>query len=119
MQKLFEGDVGQNASIELMNFISLKNNVPNLADICKGKDVELVDSAGLSYATTIALVDVIGKAKDSDVYDWFDNALAYVKQLSTVEFSIFFVRKLTTLRTELKDSSSYSKFKVENQDIEI
>ena len=119
MQKLFEGDVGQNASIELMNFISLKEDVPNLMDICAGKDVEIVDSAGLCYATTIALVNVIGKADDSDIYDWFENALAYVKQLSTIEFSIFFVRKLTALRNELKDSSAYSKFKVENQDIEI
>ena len=119
MQKLFEGDVGQNASIELMNFISLKEDVPNLMDICKGKDVEIVDSAGLCYATTIALVNVISEADDSNIYDWFENALAYVKQLSTIEFSIFFVRKLTALRDELKDSSAYSKFKVENQDIEI
>ena len=119
MQKLFEGDVGQNASIELMNFISLKNDVPSLVDICKGKDVEIVDSAGLSYATTIALVDVISRSDDMEVYDWFDNALAYVKQLSTIEFSIFFVRKLTVLRPELKDSSSYSEYKVENQEIEI
>ena len=119
MQKLFEGDVGQNASIELMNFISLKNDVPSLVDICKGKDVEIVDSAGLSYATTIALVDVISRSDDMEVYDWFDNALAYVKQLSTIEFSIFFVRKLTVLRPELKDSSSYSEYKVKNQEIEI
>lgn len=119
MQKLFEGDVGQNASIELMNFISLKNDVPSLVDICKGKDVEIVDSAGLSYATTIALVDVISRSNDMEIYDWFDNALAYVKQLSTIEFSIFFVRKLTVLRPELKDSSSYSDYKVENQEIEI
>ena len=119
MQKLFEGDVGQNASIELMNFISLKNDVPSLVDICKGKDVEIVDSAGLSYATTIALVDVISRSNDMEIYDWFDNALAYVKQLSTIEFSIFFVRKLTALRPELKDSSSYSDYKVENQEIEI
>ena len=118
-QKLFEGDVGQECSIELMNFISLRNDVPNLGKICKGEDVALVDDAGLCYATTIALVEVIGKAKDDDVYEWFDNALAYIKRLSTVEFSIFFVRKLTSLRSELKDTGSYSKFKVDNLDLEL
>ena len=51
-------------------------------------------------------------------YFKFKFMLQYISKV-TVEFSIFFVRKLTTLRTELKDSSSYSKFKVENQDIEI
>ena len=44
MQKLFEGDVGQESAIELMNFISLQNDVPNISDICKGKNVEVVDN---------------------------------------------------------------------------
>ena len=119
MQKLFEGDVGQASSIELMNFISLKNDVPNLGDICKGKDVDIVDSAGLCYATTIALVNVISQASEDNAYDYFDNALNYIKQLATIEFSIFFVRKLTSLKSELKDTDTYSKFKIENQDLEI
>ena len=68
MQKLFEGDVGQSCSIELMSFLALKNDVPNLGDICKGKDVDIVDSAGLCYATTIALVNVISQANENNVY---------------------------------------------------
>jgi hypothetical protein len=119
MQKLFEGDVGQSCSIELMSFLALKNDVPNLGDICKGKDVDIVDSAGLCYATTIALVNVISQANENNVYDYFDNALNYIKQLATVEFSIFFVRKLTSLKSELKDTDTYSQFKIENQDLEI
>ena len=119
MQKLFEGDVGQESAIELMNFISLQNDVPNISDICKGKDVEVIDEAGLCYATTIALTTAINGASESNVYDYFENALNYLKQLSTVEFSIFFVRKITGLRNELKECDVYSKFKIDNQDLEI
>ena len=119
MQKLFEGDVGQESAIELMNFISLQNDVPNISDICKGKDVEVIDEAGLCYATTIALTTAINGASESNVYDYFENALNYLKQLSTVEFSIFFVRKITGLRSELKECDVYSKFKIDNQDLEI
>ena len=119
MQKLFEGDVGQESAIELMNFISLQKDVPNISDICKGNEVEIVDDAGLCYATTIALTTAINGANESNVYDYFENALNYLKQLSTVEFSIFFVRKITGLRNELKECDVYSKFKIDNQDLEI
>tara|TARA_R100000773_G_C4220374_1_gene119040 strand:+ start:1800 stop:2870 length:1071 start_codon:yes stop_codon:yes gene_type:complete len=118
-QKLFEGDVGQECAIELMNFISLQNDVPNISKICKGDEVELIDEAGLCYATTIALTTAIAQADDKNIYDYFENALNYVKQFSTVEFSIFFVRKITGLRNELKECDVYSKFKVDNQDLEI
>ena len=118
-QKLFEGDVGQECAIELMNFISLQNDVPNISKICKGDEVELIDEAGLCYATTIALTTAIAQADDKNIYDYFENALNYVKQFSTVEFSIFFVRKITGLRSELKECDVYSKFKVDNQDLEI
>ena len=118
-QKLFEGDVGQECAIELMNFISLQNDVPNISKICKGDEVELIDEAGLCYATTIALTTAIAQADDKNIYDYFENALNYVKQFSTVEFSIFFVRKITGLRNELKECDVYSKFKIDNQDLEI
>jgi len=87
--------------------------------ICKGEDVEMIDEAGLCYATTIALTNAINSASENDVYNYFANALDYLKKLATVEFSIFFVRKIVGLRSELKDCDTYSKFKIDNQDLEI
>jgi hypothetical protein len=111
-------DVGELQAIEFVNFISLMEDVPNLTDILKGKDVDIVDDAGICYATCIALLDRVVNAKDKEVHDFFENALAYVRKFPTVEFAIFFVRQAVARREELKDSSVYGSFKVEHSNVE-
>ena len=94
------------------------DDVPNLSDIVKGKAVDVIDKVGLCFATCVALIDVIKGAEESDVKDYFSNALAYIKQFATPEFSLFFVRQCVKRRSELVDTSVYAKFKVEHQDLE-
>lgn len=118
IQKIAECDIGEIQGIEFNTFISLMDDVPNLSDIVKGKAVDVVDKVGLCFATCVALIDVIKDAEESDVKDYFSNALAYIKQFATPEFSLFFVRQCVKRRSELVDTSVYAKFKVEHQDLE-
>jgi hypothetical protein len=119
LQLIVQGDIGERASIEFMSFLSLKNDVPNLQDICEGGDVEVVDSGGLMYATVCALVSVIKEASDSNLHDYFSNALDYIEKFPTPEFGIFFVRSLVGARSDIVDSSRYGEFKIKNQDLEV
>ena len=119
LQLIVQGDIGERASIEFMSFLSLKNDVPNLQDICEGGDVEVVDSGGLMYATVCALVSVIKEASDSNLHDYFANALDYIEKFPTPEFGIFFVRSLVGARSDIVDSSRYGEFKIKNQDLEV
>ena len=117
-QNIAQCDVGETTAIEFANFVSLVDDVPNLTGILKGKDVEVIDDHGLCYATCIALLDRIVNASKKEVYSFFENALAYVKQFNTPEFAIFFVRQAVTKREELKETSVFAEFKVENKDLE-
>jgi len=45
--------------------------------------------------------------------------LDYVSRFQTPEYAIFFVRSLVGAKPELKETSAYSKFKVDNQDLTI
>ncbi len=120
LQTLAGCDVGEIQAIEFTNFLSLQDDVfPHLKDIVTGKDVEVVDQAGLCYAFCVALTTMIKEAKDEVVYDYFENALAYVKQFPTVEFAIFFVRQAVAFNSDLKNTATYSEFKVDHQDFEV
>jgi len=119
IQLICEGDIGETPAIEFMSFLSLKNDVPDLEDIVEGKDVEVPDSGGLMYATVCALVTVLKEASNSDITDWFENSVAYIKKFPTPEFGIFFVRSLIGARPDIVDTSTYAQFKVENQDLEV
>ncbi len=118
IQYLVETFVGETQAIEFQNFLTLMNEVPNLQDIVKGKDVEVVESNGLCYATAVALLDVITGASDDLVCNYFENALAYVKEFPTPEFAIFFVRQCASRRREIVETSAYAKFKIDNRDLE-
>lgn len=119
LQLIVQGDIGERASIEFMSFLSLKNDVPNLQDICEGKDVEVVDSGGLCYATVCALVTVLKEVSDDKLHDYFANALDYIEKFPTPEFGIFFVRSLIGARNDVVDSARYGEFKIKNQDLEV
>jgi len=116
---LFSGYIGEEQTMEFINFLSLKNDVPNLSAILSGKAVDVPDGAGLCYATICALLGVIGEAKDSVVHDYFKNASSFVELFPTPEFSIMFVRQIVNKRPELKESKTFIDFKISNQDLEM
>ena len=118
-QPLAESDVGETAAIEFCSFVSLKDDVPNLDDIVNGKDVEVVDNIGLMYATVVALVTVIKESSDKVVGDYLKNSLAYIQQFPSPEYAIFFMMAVTSANPSLKDTATFSQFKVDNQELEV
>tara|TARA_R110000824_G_scaffold101566_3_gene241225 strand:- start:3380 stop:4429 length:1050 start_codon:yes stop_codon:yes gene_type:complete len=118
-QSIAECDIGETGAIEFCSFVSLKDEVPDLDAIVRGDDVEVPDNIGIMYATIVALVTVIKEATDLKVTEYFENSLAYVDKFSTPEYGIFFVRSIVNARSELKETSAFSNFKVNNQDLEV
>lgn len=120
LQLVCEGDIGETASIEFLTFLSLKNDLPNVQDICEGKDVEMIDEGGKSYALVCALVSILKSEMDNpNVANYFQNSLNYVEKLPTPEFAIFYVRSLIGAIPDLAETSTYSDFKIRNQDLEV
>ena len=118
-QMIAESDIGETGAIEFVSFVSLKNEIPSLDDIVTGKEVEVVDDIGLMYATVVALATVIKEADSKKLGGFFENSLAYIKKFPTPEYAIFFVRSIINVRSELIETSTYSEFKVEHQDLEV
>ena len=118
-QMIAESDIGETGAIEFVSFVSLKNEIPSLDDIVTGKEVEVVDDIGLMYATVVALATVIKEADSKKLGGFFENSLAYIKKFPTPEYAIFFVRAIINVRSELIETSTYSEFKVEHQDLEV
>ena len=119
IQDIAEGDIGETASIELSAFMSLKNDIPDLNKIIKGGKVKIVDDIGLMYATVVALITVIKDAENKHLNYYFENALNYIKEFPTPEYGIFFVRTVTAVCPNLIETQTYSKFKIEHQEIEF
>lgn len=118
-QPIAESDIGETGAIEFLSFVSLKDDVPDIDKIVHGKDVPVVDVIGLMYATVVALVTVIKEADEKVVVDYLENALAYIKQFPSPEYSIFFMMAVTSANPTLKETSTFSQFKVDNQDWEV
>jgi len=117
-QDIANGFIGETGAIEFMSFLSLKDNVPNLEHIVEGKDVDVPDSGGICYATICALVTVLKEASDSKIGSYFQNSVDYVNKFPTPEFGIFFIRSVVGANPDLRETSTYGKFKVENSDLE-
>lgn len=119
VQMIAEADIGETGAIEFVSFVSLKDKVPNLDDIVNGDDVEVVEENGLMYATCVALVTVLKEADNKNLGTYFENSLAYIKRFPTPEYGIFFVRSVVNARSALLETSTFSEFKVEHQDLEV
>jgi hypothetical protein len=128
LQKFADIHVGETASIEFASFLALKDEVPNLIEICEGKINEIPEQkgktsqkklSGIFFATVVALITVIKESRESLVTDYFENALAYVQKIPTPEYAVFFVRSLVNARPELLETASFISFKVEHQDLEV
>lgn len=117
-QDIAQCDIGETASIEFCTFVSLKDQVPDLDAIVNGDDVEVPDSVGIMYATLVALVTVLRESSDLKVKEYFENTVNFVKKFPTPEYAIFFVRSVVSARKELKETSVYSQFKVDHQELE-
>ena len=91
-----QGNVGIEAGLEFMNFITLSQDIPNLADIVDGKEVDVPDE-GLQYATAVALVSAKSKMQTISWPSYFDNALEMMDTFPSEEFLHFSVGRLSVL----------------------
>ena len=78
---MFEGDVGEVEAIEFSTFLRLKDRLPNLKDIVTGKDVDVLEDVGLSYLSSVALMEVVSKASNKDRIFYFENALSWIEKM--------------------------------------
>ena len=114
-----QGNVGIEAGLEFMNFITLSQDIPNLADIVDGKEVDVPEGLGLQYATAVALVSAIQDADDKLKPSYFDNALKWMDTFPSKEFPIFFGRAVVGAVPDLKNTKTFSVFNSENKDVLI
>ena len=119
MQNLIYGFVGREFTAEFMAFITLMQDVPNLQKVLDGKKVDTPEGVGLQYATAVALTSALKESSDKDVAIHFGNALEFIKTFQTDEFAIFFIRTMVGMNPELKETSTYSDFIVDHQDLLI
>ena len=118
-QRMFEGDVGEVEAIEFSTFLRLKDRLPNLKDIVTGKDVDVLEDVGLSYLSSVALMEVVSKASDKDRIFYFENALSWIEKMPSPEFAIFFARGMVKKYNELTNTKKFSEFKVRHSDLEV
>lgn len=114
-----QGNVGIEAGLEFMNFINLSQDIPNLADIVDGKEVDVPETMGLQYATAVALVSAIQDADEKLKPSYFDNSLKWIDTFPSKEFAVFFMRAVVGVCPELKNTSTYSVFISENDKVLI
>ena len=109
-----QGNVGIEAGLEFMNFVNLSQDIPNLADIVDGKEVDVPDGLGLQYATAVALVSAIQDADDKLKPSYFDNSLKWIDTFPSKEFAYFLVGRLSVSVPDLKNTKTFSVFNSEN-----
>lgn len=114
-----QGNVGIESGLEFMNFITLSQDIPNLADIVDGKEVDIPKSLGLQYATAVALVSAIQDVDKKLQPKYFENSLKWIDTFPSKEFSIFFMRAVVGAVPELKNTKTFSVFNTENKDVLI
>ena len=114
-------NVGEKESIQFQAFMDLRTKVPSLSDIVSGEVTKptkkQISEMGLSYLTVIGLVEVIKEASEKVKESYFENALAYVENIGSPSFSIFFVRQMVTIDRSLMDTKIFVDFKVKNSEI--
>ncbi len=121
-QDIAQCDVGELSAGEFHAFVGLKNKLPDLDDIVNGRvkfNPDEDTKLGMLTATAVALTTVIKEADKKVVGKYFKNALAYMNDFPSPEIPIFFVRTIVNVRKELLETSTFSKFKVDNQDLEM
>ena len=114
-----QSNVGIEAGLEFMNFVNLSQDIPNLADIVDGKEVDVPETMGLQYATAVALVSAIQDADEKLKPSYFDNSLKWIDTFPSKEFAVFFMRAVVGVCPELKNTSTYSVFISENDKVLI
>ena len=110
--------VGEGVATEFRCFIDLIDKVPNISNVLNGVETEPPIEGGVCYLTLVTLMEQIEQASSEKIYKWFDNVVPYAEKMHCADMGIFFVNNLTAKRPELKETSTYSQWKIKHQHIE-
>ena len=110
--------VGFTQSNEFGVFINLIDKVPNISNVLNAVETEPPTEGGVCYITLVTLMEQIEQASSEKIYKWFDNVVPYAEKMHCPDMGIFFVNNLTAKRPELKETSTYSQWKIKHQHIE-
>ena len=111
-QSALQGCVGEGASAELISFLRICRNLPDIGQVLN--DPYSVPTPP-ELPTQYAMATVLSKRCDRDT---IGNAMAYVNRMNG-ELSALLMTLATNRDESLKSTQAYIDFKVENQDINI
>jgi len=108
---LVAGTVGEGAATELLAFVSLHEELPDVSRIVKGEDV-VVDTSKMSvmYAATSAI------AAMTETEDHMSNCFKWLKATGRKEFEIVYARLVTSANSKLAATGAFTHWVVENNE---
>ena len=112
IQPVLESYLGETVAREFETFCAFQNELESPSKILKNPNkAKLPDRTELQYASVASLISAVDTPKD------FENALTYIERLDAKEFSVLFVKALTTKEKSFKETSVFIDWHIKNQDI--
>tara|TARA_R100001594_G_scaffold28559_1_gene53784 strand:+ start:636 stop:1727 length:1092 start_codon:yes stop_codon:yes gene_type:complete len=112
VQPVLESYLGETVAREFETFRAFQNDLESPTKILKNpKKAKLPERTELQYASVASLINAVETPKD------FENALTYVERFKAKEFSVLFVKALTTKESKFKETSVFIDWHIKNQDI--
>jgi hypothetical protein len=112
IQPVLESYLGETVAREFETFCAFQNELESPSKILKNPTkAKLPDRTELQYASVASLISAVDTPKD------FENALTYIERLDAKEFSVLFVKALTTKEKSFKETSVFIDWHIKNQDI--
>ena len=112
VQPVLESYLGETVAREFETFCAFQNDLESPTKILKNpKKAKLPERTELQYASVASLINAVETPKD------FSNALTYVERFKAKEFSVLFVKALTSKESKFKETSVFIDWHIKNQDI--
>ena len=112
IQPVLESYLGETVAREFETFCAFQNELESPTKILKSpKTAKLPERTELQYASVASLINAVETPKQ------FENALTYIERFNAKEYSVLFVKALTTKESKFKETSVFIDWHIKNQDI--
>ena len=114
IQPVVEAYIGEVGAREFETFRAFQNDLEPPKKILKSpKTANLPERTELQYASVASLLTAVESSED------FENALTYIERFDAKEFSVLFVKALTTKEKSFQKTKVFIDWHLKNQDILI
>jgi hypothetical protein len=114
IQPVVEAYIGEVGAREFETFRAFQNDLESPKKILKSpKTANLPERTELQYASVASLLTAVESSED------FENALTYIERFDAKEFSVLFVKALTTKEKSFQKTKVFIDWHLKNQDILI